>query len=96
MLDKISQQTKNYYFEDAILIRMVEENLLDLFSQGLLNGTVHTCIGQELSALAFGKQIHQNDFVFSNHRCHGHYIGYGGPIDKLLAEDKAIKLSNLN
>ena len=69
-MDKLSQQTKKYYFEDAILIRMVEETLLDLFSQGLLNGTVHTCIGQELSALAFGKQIHQNDFVFSNGEAH--------------------------
>ena len=31
----------------AMLIRGVEQRLLDLFSEGKLFGTVHTCIGQE-------------------------------------------------
>ena len=35
----------------AIKIRSVEENFLEMFSEGLLNGTVHTCIGQELSGV---------------------------------------------
>ena len=41
-----------------------------------MNGTVHTCIGQELSAMAFAGQLNKEDFVFSNHRCHGHYLAY--------------------
>ena len=57
-------------------IRNVEQAFLDLFGQGRLNGTVHTCIGQELSALAFAGQVKKSDFVFSNHRCHGHFIAY--------------------
>ena len=36
----------------AILIREVEQKFLELFSQGRMNGTVHTCIGQEFSAVA--------------------------------------------
>lgn len=39
----------------AVKIRAVEEAFLDSFSKGLLNGTVHTCIGQELSAVAICK-----------------------------------------
>ena len=35
----------------TFLIRQVELKLLDLFSQGKLFGTVHTCIGQELIGL---------------------------------------------
>ncbi len=38
---------------DALRIRKVEEKFLELFSLGKLNGTVHTCVGQEFSALAF-------------------------------------------
>ena len=52
-----------YY--DALFIRKVEEAFLNLFSKGRLNGTVHTCIGQEFSALAFAGQLERTDFIFS-------------------------------
>lgn len=75
-------------------IRNVEQAFLDLFGQGRLNGTVHTCIGQELSALAFAGQVKKTDFVFSNHRCHGHFIAYTkewkGLILELLGKKEGI------
>lgn len=67
-------------------IRNVEQTFLDLFSQGKLNGTVHTCIGQELSAVAFAGQLKKSDFVFSNHRCHGHFISYTHEWKSLMLE----------
>ncbi len=70
----------------AVLIRTVENKLLQLFSEGKLNGTVHTCVGQEFSALAFSGQLAKEDTVFSNHRCHGHYIAFTGDYEGLLAE----------
>ena len=70
----------------ALLIRNVEQAFLDLFSTGNLNGTVHTCIGQELSAIAFAGQLSKKDFVFSNHRCHGHYIEYTNEWHSLVLE----------
>jgi len=72
--------------KDALRIRKVEEKFLELFSLGKLNGTVHTCVGQEFSALAFAGQLKKKDFVFSNHRCHGHYIAFTGDTRGLLAE----------
>jgi 2-oxoisovalerate dehydrogenase E1 component len=72
--------------KEALRIRKVEEKFLELFSQGKLNGTVHTCVGQEFSALAFAGQLKKKDFVFSNHRCHGHYIAFTGDVRGLLAE----------
>ena len=72
--------------KDIIRIRNVEQAFLDLFSQGKLNGTVHTCIGQELSAMAFAGQIKKSDFVFSNHRCHGHFIAYTKEWKSLILE----------
>jgi 2-oxoisovalerate dehydrogenase E1 component len=72
--------------KEALTIRRVEEKFLELFSAGKLNGTVHTCVGQEFSAVAFAGQLKKKDFIFSNHRCHGHYIAFTGDVRGLLAE----------
>jgi len=72
--------------KEAILIRRVEESFLELFSLGKLNGTVHTCVGEEFSAVAFAGQLEKRDFIFSNHRCHGHYISFTKDYEGLLAE----------
>ncbi len=72
--------------KEALTIRKVEEKFLELFTQGKLNGTVHTCVGQEFSAVGFCGQLQQDDFVFSNHRCHGHYISFTKDWKSLIAE----------
>lgn len=73
-------------YNKLIFIRMFEQKILELFSQNLLSGTTHTCIGQEAVAVAAMEYIGENDIVFSNHRCHGHYLAYGGSAEALLAE----------
>lgn len=72
--------------KQALLIRQVEEKFLQLFSEGKLNGTVHTSVGQEFSAVAFAGQLEKTDFIFSNHRCHGHYISFTEDVKGILAE----------
>lgn len=70
----------------VIKIRAFEELILDLFGRNKLSGTTHTYIGEEATAAAFMNYIKEEDTVFSNHRCHGHYLAYGGPAKLLLAE----------
>jgi TPP-dependent pyruvate/acetoin dehydrogenase alpha subunit len=67
-------------------IRRFEESLLDLFERGLLNGTTHACIGQEADAVAIIEHLGDHDHVFSNHRCHGHFLARTGDALGLLAE----------
>ncbi len=75
------------FYREMVLIRKVEQTLLDLFSKGLLNGTVHTCIGQEACAVGtIAAADKTRDIVFSNHRGHGHYIAYCGDVKGLIAE----------
>jgi pyruvate dehydrogenase E1 component alpha subunit len=72
--------------ELLLLIRHFELSLLDLFDQGRLNGTTHTCLGQEYIPVALRPLLADGDFVFSNHRGHGHYLArYADPAG-LLAE----------
>ena len=69
------------------LIRGTEQLLLELFTKGLLSGTTHTCIGQELCQMAVVRALdHPDDVVLSNHRNHGHFLTYSGDFHGLVAE----------
>ena len=72
--------------KDSILIREVEQRLLDLFKQGLMNGTIHTCVGQELIPSVLSNFILESDFYLSNHRGHGHYITKTKDVAGLFSE----------
>ncbi|HEX2677829.1 MAG TPA: thiamine pyrophosphate-dependent dehydrogenase E1 component subunit alpha, partial [Polyangiales bacterium] len=74
-------------YEQAMRARALERLLLELYAQNHLFGTVHTCIGQELCATALHPHLRPGvDAFFGTHRCHGHYVAYGAPIDGFLAE----------
>jgi 2-oxoisovalerate dehydrogenase E1 component len=73
-------------YKIAILIREFEQLLLQLFCKGKLNGTVHTCVGQELIPTLLKPFIKTEDSFFSNHRGHGHYLVKTNDIKGLLAE----------
>jgi len=69
-----------------LTIRAFESQLLDLFGRGMLNGTTHTCLGQEYVPVALEPLLDPRDHVFSNHRGHGHYLARHRDPEGLLAE----------
>lgn len=69
-----------------LLIRRFEERALAEFSTGKLFGTTHAYIGQEADAAGIFSVSDPGDIVFSSHRCHGHFIAYGGDPYRLAAE----------
>jgi pyruvate dehydrogenase E1 component alpha subunit len=69
-----------------LMIRHFERRLLELFAAGVLNGTTHTCLGQEYVPVALEGLLREDDYVLSNHRGHGHYLArFDDPVG-LLAE----------
>ena len=70
----------------ALLIRQVESYLLQAFARGLVAGTVHTCLGQELVAVALAPLLAERDMFFGTHRSHGHYLAQHDDPGGLLAE----------
>lgn len=72
--------------ETLFLIRDFERTLLDLFAKGLVNGTTHTCLGQEYIPVALSTLFRKSDFIFSNHRGHGHYLARFRDPEGLLLE----------
>lgn len=73
-------------FEQMLFIRTFEEELLSRFESGQLVGTTHCYIGQEANAVGVLNHLEAQDIVFSNHRCHGHFLIYGDRPDLLAAE----------
>jgi TPP-dependent pyruvate/acetoin dehydrogenase alpha subunit len=75
------------FYERMFFIRRFEETLLDLFSLGKLVGTTHTYIGQEANAVGVIDHLDPEvDTIFSNHRCHGHYLAFTDDAFGLLCE----------
>jgi acetoin:2,6-dichlorophenolindophenol oxidoreductase subunit alpha len=74
-------------YRKMLQIRRVEESLLQLFTRGILFGTVHTCIGQEPCGVGVTQALEPaTDVVWSNHRGHGHYLAFTGDLQGLISE----------
>jgi TPP-dependent pyruvate/acetoin dehydrogenase alpha subunit len=73
-------------YRNMYLIRRFEETVLAEFKRGIFSGTTHTYLGQEANAVGVLSQIQPGDIVVSNHRCHGHFLAYGGDPFGLFSE----------
>lgn len=73
-------------YEKLYTIRCFENLLLDEFPSGVFPGTTHTSLGHEANAVGVLSHARENDVVVSNHRCHGHFLAYGGDPTALYAE----------
>jgi pyruvate dehydrogenase E1 component alpha subunit len=67
-------------------IRLFEEKLIDLYARGYAVGIIHLSIGQEAVAAGVCAHLKKDDYVFSNHRGHGHLIAKGGQLKPMMAE----------
>lgn len=68
------------------LLRRFDEVVLENYPRGVFNGTTHTYLGQEANAVGVLCHLQPGDVVFSNHRCHGHFLASGGDARALFAE----------
>jgi len=69
-----------------VKIRKFEERVGELVSQGKIETPCHLYTGQEAIATGVCSSLNKEDFIFGNHRSHGHYIAKGGDLKKLMAE----------
>jgi len=69
-----------------IRIRCVEETIAERYSDQEMRCPTHLCTGQEAVSAASGLALRDDDFAVSGHRAHGHYLGKGGDLTRMLAE----------
>ena len=82
----IKSETLKEILRRMILIRTTEETIAERYSEWKMRCPTHLCTGQEAIAAAVGVALRQDDFVVSTHRAHGHYLGKGGNLEKMIAE----------
>jgi len=67
-------------------IRGVEETIAARYTEWKMRCPTHLCTGQEAVAAAVGLVLRKVDFAVSTHRAHGHYLGKGGSLPRMMAE----------
>jgi len=67
-------------------IRIFEEKVTELLFKNEIRCPTHLYNGQEAIATGVCINLNRNDYVFSTHRSHGHYIAKGGDLKMLMAE----------
>ncbi len=68
------------------LIRVFEERAAELFAEGVIFGTAHSCVGQEAIAVGAAGVMRDGDVLVGHHRSHGHLIAAGADIRRMMAE----------
>ena len=82
----IPAKTLRMMYEAMLMIRKFEERVAERVSQKEIICPCHLYIGEEAVAAGVCAALRKDDYVFSTHRSHGHYIAKGGDIKALMAE----------
>lgn len=73
-------------YRNMLKIRLAEERISQEYLEGKIRLFVHLYVGQEAIAAGVCENLEKGDYVFSNHRSHGHYIAANGDLNGLFAE----------
>jgi len=73
-------------YKTMLKIRLCEESLVEPILKGEIKTPCHLYTGQEAIATGVCAALGKEDYIFGNHRSHGHYIAKGGDLKQLIAE----------
>ena len=83
----IPQTTLRALYVTMLRTRRLEEKVAELLQpESDIQCPVHLYTGQEAVAAGVCANLRKDDYVFSTHRSHGHYIAKGGDTKALMAE----------
>ena len=68
------------------LIRITEQEIANFYLANKVMSFVHFYVGQEAVATGVCAALEKKDYVFSNHRGHGHLLAKGSLMGPLFAE----------
>jgi pyruvate dehydrogenase E1 component alpha subunit len=85
-INQYSQDLLAHLFRRMTLVREFELRAIEERRRGLIPGFIHSCVGQEATAVATCAALSQQDVITSTHRGHGHLLGKGGDPKFMMAE----------
>lgn len=85
-IKQYGKKTALHFYQEMVLIRQFELKAAELFMQGAMAGNIHTCAGQEATAVGACQALRPTDFTAATHRGHGHCLAKGANLDIMMAE----------
>lgn len=82
----IKKKTILSLYENMLTNRLTEEAIAQKYLEGKIRLAIHLYVGQEAVAAGVCENLEKGDYIFSNHRSHGHYIAGKGNLERLFAE----------
>jgi len=73
-------------WDRMVEIRHFEDRIKELFAEGLIHGTTHTCQGQEAVSIGIAVAARPTDHVCCTYRGHGTALALGMTLDAILGE----------
>ena len=74
------------FYETMYKMRRFEEEVFEFYKKGMMPGLAHLYLGEEAVATGVCAALKEDDYIGSTHRGHGHLVGRGADIDKMMAE----------
>ena len=81
-----SKELMETAYERMYLVREFELRAIEERRNGLIPGFIHSCVGQEATAVGACMALNQDDTITSTHRGHGHLLAKGGEPRFMMAE----------
>jgi len=75
-----------HLYRTMLRIRLSEESLVEPILRGDVRTPCHLYSGQEAIATGLCATLMKDDYIFGNHRSHGHYLAKGGSLQAMMAE----------
>lgn len=82
----IPPSTLRSLYQTMLRIRRVEVRIGERYKEDEMHTPIHLCIGQEAISAGVCAHLRRDDYLFSNHRGHGHYLAKGGGLKEMIAE----------
>lgn len=73
-------------YKTMLRIRLCEESFVEPILKKEIKCPVHLYTGEEAVAAGVCAALTDKDYIFGNHRSHGHYLAKGGNMNQLVAE----------
>lgn len=86
MITTYPQNFLSELYRRMVLVREFELRAIEERRNGLIPGFIHSCVGQEASAVGATAALKRDDVITSTHRGHGHLLGKGGDPKYMMAE----------
>lgn len=83
---KYGKELSLKFYREMFKVRSFDLKAAELFTQALMSGNIHTCVGQEATAVGACQALKPTDFITATHRGHGHCIAKGGETKLMMAE----------